>query len=148
MSQLLQQNDADSQRHLNHDSPTAGRNQTYYSPNTAPLTSDAGKRLVLVLALPERALTPILVDRSQRKAAPSPLQTSTIANSSSSTTPTKSSFSDRRPAAEHTSPRSTSLQEQYLSPKERLNDLLATEKAYHTTGESSLGIIPEENSSR
>lgn len=150
MSQLLQQNDgpADTQRHHTLDSSTVSRNQTYHTPNTTPLTSDAGKRLVspIIAAKPPLTQDP---DRSQRKAAPSPLQTSTTATSPNpSTTPTRSTFSDRRIAEVYISPRNTTPQEEPRSPKERLNDLLASEKSYYTTGDSILGAIAEDNSSR
>lgn len=82
------------------------------------------------------AHTSILHSRSQRKAAPSPLQTSTTAGSPpASVTPTRSTFDT------FSSPRSTqhhSSEEGPRSPKERLDDLLASEKSfYRSEGESS-----------
>ncbi|PMD39720.1 hypothetical protein L207DRAFT_529666 [Hyaloscypha variabilis F] len=129
MSQLSQQNDGlNSQLHLSpQDSPTIGRNQVYYSPNNSSPISESGKR--------------------SRKAAPSPLQTSTTATSPpTSATPTRTTFS--RSGVDHTSTSTSSNpQEEPRSPKERLDDLLASEKSFYRSEDSSVDSI-EENSSR
>jgi hypothetical protein len=92
-----------------------------------------------------------LCSRSQRKAAPSPLQTITTATTPpSSATPTRTTFS--RTGVDHSSKSigtHNSPPEQPRSPKERLDDLLASEKSfYNTSEESSVESIPIENSSR
>ncbi|KAI9053261.1 hypothetical protein LZ554_002228 [Drepanopeziza brunnea f. sp. 'monogermtubi'] len=78
--------------------------------------------------------------RSLRKAAPSPLQISTTATSPpSSVTPTKTTFA--RSAGDHsyTSP---------LSPKERLDDLLASEQSFYRSEDSSVESSLEQNRPR
>ncbi|TVY67367.1 putative Rho-type GTPase-activating protein, partial [Lachnellula suecica] len=103
------------------DSPTVGRAQIQYASFSSPPVSESGKR--------------------SRKAAPSPLQTSTIpASAPSSATPTRTTFA--RVGGDHslTSSHSPhhSLPEQPRSPKERLDDLLASEKSfYQSEGDSS-----------
>ncbi|KAH8815377.1 hypothetical protein F5884DRAFT_851854 [Xylogone sp. PMI_703] len=68
--------------------------------------------------------------RSQRKAAPSPLQTSTTASSPPpSATPTKTAFAR--------GDRNAKAPEEPRSPKERLDDLLASEKSFYKSEESS-----------
>ncbi|KAG9238604.1 hypothetical protein BJ875DRAFT_33430 [Amylocarpus encephaloides] len=116
MSQLSQplEGRSDSSSQLlsySQESPTSGRTHLQYSSNTAS-PSDSGKR-------------------SQRKAAPSPLQTSTIAATPpTSVTPTKTTFS--RTAVDHpVSSTGSPLQEQPRSPKERLDDLLASERTFY-----------------
>ncbi|KAF4636624.1 hypothetical protein G7Y89_g1460 [Cudoniella acicularis] len=124
MSQLSQQNDGPSEsqlQYLSQDSPTIGRTQLQYSSNNSPTATETGKR-------------------SLRKAAPSPLQTSTTAASPpSSVTPTRTTFSKSGVDYTYSSPGSPQqLQEQPRSPKERLDDLLASEKTfYKSEGESS-----------
>jgi hypothetical protein len=105
------------------------------------------------LDLLRRALTwtSSLASRSQRKAAPSPLQTSTTATSPpSSVTPTRTTFA--RTGVDHTSSSTSSpyqnLQEGPRSPKERLDDLLASEKSFYKSEDSSTESIPEGKESR
>ncbi|CZR51220.1 related to BEM3 GTPase-activating protein for Cdc42p and Rho1p [Phialocephala subalpina] len=133
MSHLSQQNDgpSDAQTQLQffpQDSPTVGRSPVYYSPNNSSPTVDTGRR-------------------SQRKAAPSPLQTSTTAATSpqSSVTPTRTTFA--RSGVDHTSPSSSSVHQspqQPRSPTERLDDLLASEKSFYTSETSSVESTPED----
>ncbi|KUJ22831.1 uncharacterized protein LY89DRAFT_311590 [Mollisia scopiformis] len=138
MSQLSQQNEGPSDAQTTQlqffpqDSPTGGRNQVYYSPNnSSPTAPDTGRR-------------------SQRKAAPSPLQTSTTATSPlSSVTPTRTTFP--RSGVDHTSPSSSSVHQspqQPRSPTERLDDLLASEKSFYTSETSSVDSLPEANPPR
>ncbi|KAE8446927.1 hypothetical protein EG329_011558 [Mollisiaceae sp. DMI_Dod_QoI] len=132
MSHLSQQNDgpSDAQTQLQffpQDSPTVGRSPVYSSPNNSSPTAETGRR-------------------SQRKAAPSPLQTSISATSPpTSVTPTRTTFS--RSGVDHTSPSSNSVYQslqQPRSPKERLDDLLASEQSFYTSETSSIDSIPEE----
>jgi hypothetical protein len=82
--------------------------------------------------------------RSQRKPAPSPLQTS-ITATTPSPTPTKTTFeipasgSGSRiiEATLHTPPKSDGPR----SPKERLDDLLASEKSFYIAEEKSVGKL-------
>ncbi|APA06866.1 hypothetical protein SS1G_04496 [Sclerotinia sclerotiorum 1980 UF-70] len=124
MSQLSQQAERpfDTQIHyLPQESPTAGRTQLLQSANHS---------------------SPVLEtrNRSLHKAAPSPLQTSTTPTStSSSVTPTRTTFpmkgsGDRHPLISTKS--SQSPLEEPRSPKERLDDLLATEKNFYTSEQS------------
>ncbi len=79
-------------------------------------------------------------NRSQRKAAPSPLQTSTSATSPSSPTPTRTAFA--RPATDsgagtaQTVRYTPQMTDQPRSPKERLDDLLASERSFYTSDEA------------
>ncbi|CAG8982876.1 hypothetical protein HYALB_00002892 [Hymenoscyphus albidus] len=81
------------------------------------------------------------MERSQRKAAPSPLHTSTTASPPTSVTPTRSTFD--RNGADHFFASPVSIQqlnsnEGPRSPKERLDDLLASERTfYRPEGDSS-----------
>ncbi|KAG0651176.1 putative Rho-type GTPase-activating 2 [Hyphodiscus hymeniophilus] len=143
MSQHSQQNDGpfDTQLQLfPQDSPTVGRTQSQFSGvsanNSSPVGSESGKRSPLF--------------RSQRKAAPSPLQTSVTAQSPpNSVTPTRNNFS--RSASDHISKSSGALHrlpEQPRSPKERLDDLLASEKSFYTSEESPDESAPTDNNPR
>ncbi|RAL63502.1 hypothetical protein DID88_003922 [Monilinia fructigena] len=125
MSQLSQQAERTFDTHLHYlpqESPTAGRTHLpHLANNSSPVLETR--------------------NRSLRKAAPSPLQTSTTPRSpSSSVTPTRTTFLTRGSKEQHTfistkeSP--TSLEEP-RSPKERLDDLLATEKDFYITEESA-----------
>ena len=82
--------------------------------------------------------------RSQRKAVPSPLQTMTSATSPpTSVTPTRSTF----PRSGTNNPSySASHQEQPRSPKERLDDLLASERSFYRSEDSSVDSIRAETS--
>ncbi|KAL2072827.1 hypothetical protein VTL71DRAFT_12170 [Oculimacula yallundae] len=143
MSQISQQNDAPADAHATanansnsqlqffpQDSPTVGRPQVYALNNSSP-RSEAGKR-------------------SLRKAAPSPLQTSTTAISPpSSVTPTRTAFPrggvdhlSSSTSIEHSSPQSP------RSPKERLDDLLASEQSFYRPKDSSLKSNPEVTKTR
>ncbi|KAF7958713.1 hypothetical protein EAE96_002247 [Botrytis aclada] len=110
---------SDTQLHyLPQESPTTGRTHLAHSPNNS---------------------SPVLETRnsSLRKAAPSPLQTSTTPTSpSSSVTPTRTTFSVKGSGDQYpfisTKASQSSLQEP-RSPKERLDDLLATEKNFYTS---------------
>ena len=156
MSQLSQQNDGlDSQlQFFPQDSPTIGRNQVYNSPKTSTPISESGKRYAKVyLELEHFVAIRVLTrdpSRSLRKAAPSPLQTSTTATSPpTSATPTRTTFP--RSGVDHTSTSTSSNyagpQEGPRSPKERLDDLLASEKTFYRSEDSSVDSI-EENKSR
>ncbi|KAK0100293.1 hypothetical protein ONS96_007574 [Cadophora gregata f. sp. sojae] len=139
MSQLSQQNDASADANATsnsqlqffpQDSPTVGRSQVY-SPNNPSPRSEPGKR-------------------SLRKAAPSPLQTSTTATSPpSSVTPTRTAFP--RAGVDH-STSSASIQQSIpqspKSPKERLDDLLASEQSFYRSKDSSVESNPEESRPR
>ncbi|KAG9248409.1 hypothetical protein BJ878DRAFT_35744 [Calycina marina] len=126
MSQHLHQNDGpavpfqhDSQLQFfppeaNNSSSTVGCSQS--SPKNNPSLSDPAKR-------------------SQRRAAPSPLQTTTSATSpSASVTPTRSTFS--RSGTKQVSPKDN--QETPRSPKERLVDSLASERSLYRSEDSSI----------
>ncbi|KAH8657533.1 hypothetical protein BGZ60DRAFT_132901 [Tricladium varicosporioides] len=125
MPQLSQQHDGPSDsalsqsQYLSQDSPTVGRSHLQYTSSNSSPATESGKR-------------------SQRKAAPSPLQTSTTAASPpSSVTPTRTTFI--KGSVDHpftsTSPHH---HQQPRSPKERLDDLLASEKTfYKSEGDSS-----------
>jgi RalA-binding protein 1 len=156
MSQLSQHNDGfDSQlQFFPQDSPTIGRNQVYNSPNPSSPISEPGKRYAKVyLELEHFIAFRVLTrdpSRSLRKAAPSPLQTSTTATSPpTSATPTRTTFP--RGGIDHTSTSTSSNhagpQEGPRSPKERLDDLLASEKTFYRSEDSSVDSI-EENKSR
>jgi RalA-binding protein 1 len=127
------------------DSPTVGRNQAYYSPKNSSPTSESRKRLVTSISnltsavLVHEFLLTSPTSRSQRKAAPSPLQTSTSATSPpSSVTPTRTTFFSSGVDHPSTSPGSPhSPFEQPRSPKERLDDLLAAERSFYKSGDSS-----------
>jgi RalA-binding protein 1 len=86
--------------------------------------------------------------RSQRKAAPSPLQNSTSATSpQSSATPTRTTFSSSGVHNPTFANSPHSPLEQPRSPKERLDDLLASEKSFYKSEDSSVESIqlPLEN---
>ncbi|KAK6614259.1 RhoGAP domain-containing protein [Botrytis cinerea] len=110
---------SDTQLHyLPQESPTAGRTQLSPSPNNS---------------------SPVWETRSSslRKPAPSPLQTSTTPTSpSSSVTPTRTTFPVKGSGEQYpfisTKASQSPLQEP-RSPKERLDDLLATEKNFYTS---------------
>ncbi|KAH8602830.1 hypothetical protein B0O99DRAFT_498769 [Bisporella sp. PMI_857] len=129
MSQNSQQNDRhyDQLQFFPSDaSPTVGRNTTQYPPNNSSSLSETGKR-------------------SQRKAAPSPLQTTTSAASPpASVTPTRSTFS--RSGVDHPSAykSSSSPPEQPRSPKEQLDDLLASERSFYRSEDSSVDSVRTE----
>lgn len=83
------------------------------------------------------------LDRSQRKAAPSPLQTSSSAKSqhhSGNSTPTTGVFTDSirgSPGRMGELDRQTSLRsDEPRSPKERLDDLLASERSFYDPGDA------------
>ncbi|KAF5878431.1 uncharacterized protein Bfra_000597 [Botrytis fragariae] len=119
LSQEMAERPSDTQLHyLPQESPTTGRTHLSHSPNNS---------------------SPVLETRnsSLRKAAPSPLQTSTTPTSpSSSVTPTRTTFSVKGSGDQYpfisTKASQSSLQEP-RSPKERLDDLLATEKNFYTS---------------
>jgi hypothetical protein len=110
-------------------------------------------RKILFGARTSRCISCVLTrdpSRSLRKAAPSPLQTSTTATSPpTSATPTRTTFP--RSGVDHTSTSTSSNhagpQEGPRSPKERLDDLLASEKTFYRSEDSSVDSI-EENKSR
>lgn len=144
MSQHLQFRDgpSDTYNFPVQDSPTVGRIIPQSSPGNpqgSPSSlSDTGYRYVVtgVKDFPLLLLTTHL-DRTHHKATPSPLQTSTSANPNhATTTPTKPGFS--RPSVEEQSRtvetvRYTSRRgvDEPRSPKERLDDLLASEKSFY-----------------
>jgi len=157
MSQLSQQTDGPSDLQIfPHDSPTIGRTQVVqYSPNNSSPIAESGRRYAKSIPILSycdvHLLGPSLSSRSQRKAAPSPLQTSTTATSPpSSVTPTRTTFV--RTGVDHTSSSTSStyqnLQEGPRSPKERLDDLLASEKSFYKSEDSSTESIPEGKESR
>lgn len=84
-----------------------------------------------------------------RKAAPSPLQTSTSATSPpSSVTPTRTAFARSGVDYSTTSPGSPhSFLDQPRSPKERLDDLLASERSFYKSEDSSAESV-QTNSQR
>ncbi|TVY28926.1 putative Rho-type GTPase-activating protein [Lachnellula hyalina] len=116
MSHHLAQDVQQQQQFTSQDSPTIGRPQVQFPSNNSSPASESGKR--------------------SRKAAPSPLQTSTTAISPpTSATPTRTTFI--RTGGDQ-SVSSNDLPQQPRSPKERLDDLLASEKSfYRSEGESS-----------
>ncbi|KAA8576600.1 hypothetical protein EYC84_006698 [Monilinia fructicola] len=124
MSQLSQQAERPFDTHLHYlpqESPTAGRTQLPHLANNSSTVLETR-------------------NRSLRKAAPSPLQTSTTPRSpSSSVTPTRTAFPMRGSKDQHafiSTRESPSSLEEPRSPKERLDDLLATEKDFYITEES------------
>ncbi|QSZ30097.1 hypothetical protein DSL72_004617 [Monilinia vaccinii-corymbosi] len=122
MSQLSQQAERPFNTHyLPQESPTAGRTQLLHSANSSLPVSET-------------------CNRSLRKAAPSPLHTSTTPRSSSSSvTPTRATFHTRGSENPHTFTSTNASQsplEEPRSPKERLDDLLATEKDFYTSEQS------------
>ncbi|CZT42801.1 related to BEM3 GTPase-activating protein for Cdc42p and Rho1p [Rhynchosporium secalis] len=139
MSQLLQQNDANANASANSDSQLqffpqdsfiVGRSQVY-SPNNSLTKSEPGRR-------------------SLRRAAPSPLQTSTTATASpSSVTSTRTVFSR---AGTDNSSSSASIQHLIphspRSPKERLDELLASEQSFYRSKDSSVESELEESKAR
>ncbi|KAI9650120.1 Rho GTPase activating protein [Ciborinia camelliae] len=126
MSQLSQQaaeRPFDTQLHyLPQESPTAGRTQLLHSANNSSPVLETHHRFL-------------------RKATSSPLQTSTTPTSpSSSVTPTRTTFpmkgsDDQYPFI--STKASQSPLEEPRSPKERLDDLLATEKNFYTSDQSA-----------
>jgi hypothetical protein len=130
----------DTQQSFYQDSPTVGYNQAQYSPNSLSPVSESGKRLVVSVSIPNLSaisITHSFAFRSQRRAAPSPLQTSTTATSPlSSVTPTRSTFERSRLDNLPT----PSPQEQRL-PKDRLDDLLASERSFYRSEDSSADSI-------
>ncbi|TVY92646.1 putative Rho-type GTPase-activating protein [Lachnellula willkommii] len=116
MSHHLSQDVQQQQQFVSQDSPTIGRSQVQFPSNNSSPASESGKR--------------------SRKAAPSPLQTSTTAISPpTSATPTRTTFI--RTGGDQ-SVSSNDYPQQPRSPKERLDDLLASEKSfYRSEGESS-----------
>lgn len=93
--------------------------------------------------------------RSQRKPAPSPLQTTSNAKSSSysgNTTPTAGVFADSirgSPGRMVELDRQTSLRgDEPRSPKERLDDLLATERSFYEPGNAPSPPMMSNSSSR
>ena len=145
MSQQTQQHDGtyDTQlQFFSQESPTVGRSQQYSSNNSSSV-SELGKRYTQSISIEASTRAPRTdgsPSRSQRKAAPSPLQTSTSATSPPpSVTPTRTTFvgadysSTGASLSLYDGPRSP------RSPKERLDDLLASERSFYKTEDS----IPE-----
>lgn len=129
------------------DSPTIGRQQHYY-PSAKLAAQDTSNRYACwpsIACYSGCSNTYTLRDcRSQRRAAPSPLQTSTTATSPpGSATPTRTTFPRPSPnnnsksqagqSTHHPSPESDSPR----SPKERLDDLLASESSFYRSDDSS-----------
>ncbi len=143
MSQHLQFRDgtSDTYNFPVQDSPTVGRtipqSSAGSSQGSPSSLSDTGYRYVVagVQDSPPLLLTTHL-DRTHHKTTPSPLQTSTSANPNhATTTPTKSGFS--RPSVEEQSRTVETVRymsrrgDEPRSPKERLDDLLASEKSFY-----------------
>ncbi|KIN03977.1 hypothetical protein OIDMADRAFT_40093 [Oidiodendron maius Zn] len=123
------------------DSPTVGRHQAQYVASNPNPALDLGKR-------------------SQRKAAPSPLQTSTIAPSATSATfpssagastsgtplsgtPTRTAFA--RTGARQSPGGNHIIPDGPRSPKERLDDLLASERKLYPIDDSPTDTSQKEN---
>lgn len=155
MSQLSQQAERpfDTQLHyLPQESSTADRTQIPHSANNSLPALETRKRYATSIHYWAASRCGHLHTRSRslRKPAPSPLQTSTTPRSpSSSVTPTGTTFPVKGSEYQHaftTTKPSQSPREEPRTPIERLDDLLATEKNFHTLEHSTRTPQIQDNS--